>query len=246
MPKDIITKPKSKAAIKRDQKAALIQRGIAPTIEQQTTNLDAGKPVGRGRPTDYTDDLAAEFCSRIADGRSMRTVCRADDMPERTTIFRWIAKYPIFCDQYTRACADRAEAFAEDIIDIADDGTNDYMEIKDADGNGTGAYRLNGEAIQRSKLRMEARQWYNGKVKPKKYGNQIDITSGGQAIPAPLIYVPQELPYNAITKQRVIINGETTTEPAATGQSEASEPGRLYSPTGENVVPGTTNPQNTP
>ena len=37
------------------------------------------KPIGR--PTDYSDELAAEILSRIAMGESMRSVCRDPAMP---------------------------------------------------------------------------------------------------------------------------------------------------------------------
>src|SRR3546814_8525986 len=35
----------------------------------------------------------------------------------------------------------------------------------------------NGEAIRRSQLRIDARKWMAGKLKPKKYGEKLDLRS---------------------------------------------------------------------
>ncbi|EDT6018112.1 DNA packaging protein, partial [Salmonella enterica subsp. enterica] len=63
-------------------------------------------------------------------------------------------------------------AIAEELFDIADDGTNDWMEKLDKDGEAIG-YQLNGEHVQRSKLRIDTRKWYLSKIMPKKYGDRI-------------------------------------------------------------------------
>lgn len=128
-----------------------------------------------GRPTDYTQELADLICSELAEGKSMRTVCALDGMPDKSTIFRWIRLYEEFRDQYTKAKEEGVEAWAEESIDIADNGSNDWMLTHDKDNDG---YKVNGEHIQRSRLRIETRKWYASKLKPKKYGDrqQIDLT----------------------------------------------------------------------
>lgn len=133
-----------------------------------------------GRPTLYTSELAAEICSRLAGGDSLRTVCNADDMPARQNVFLWMVKYPEFRDQYELAKEQSAEALAEELMDIADDGSNDWME-KNGSDEGKEAYSVNGEAIQRSRLRVDARKWYLSKIKIKKYGDrqQIDNVHSG-------------------------------------------------------------------
>jgi hypothetical protein len=120
-----------------------------------------------GRPTDYTLELADSICERLANGESMRSVCRDDSMPAMTTIFRWLREDEPFKQQYSIATEERTEAMAEDILDIADNGTNDWMSYNASDDEG---YKLNGEALQRSKLRVDTRKWHMSKMKPKKYG----------------------------------------------------------------------------
>lgn len=128
-----------------------------------------------GRPTNYNQDIATRICAEIITGKSLRTICRADDMPDASTIFQWIQRYEEFAKQYALACEERSEALVEEMLDIADDGSNDWMNDNDPDDPG---YRVNGEAIQRSRLRVDTRKWYASKVKPKKYGErqQIDHT----------------------------------------------------------------------
>ena len=77
---------------------------------------------------------------------------------------------------YARAREYRCEILAEDIIDIADDGTNDYYE--DENGN----IKTDHENINRSRLRVDARKWILSKISPKKYGNKIDLTTNGEQI----------------------------------------------------------------
>jgi len=127
-----------------------------------------------GRPTKYTEELAIEFCSRLVDGTSVRTICKQEDMPASTTVFRWLAESMEFREQYEQAKEMAAEALAEECFDIADDGTNDWMEMNDRDGECIG-YKVNGEALQRSRLRVDTRKWYLSKIKAKKYGEKQQI-----------------------------------------------------------------------
>lgn len=140
-----------------------------------------------GRPTKYTEKLAAEICDQLSQGKSLRTVCAADNMPVASTVFLWMSKYPEFSKQYARAKEESADAMAEEVLDIADDGRNDWMEIHDKDGEAVG-YKFNGEAAQRSKLRVDTRKWLMAKMKPKKYGDSLDLKSDGEKIQIAPIY----------------------------------------------------------
>lgn len=134
-----------------------------------------------GRPSDYSQEVAATICARIADGQSVREICRDDAMPHMATVFRWLAAREEFREQYARAKESMAEHMAEDILDIADDGTNDWMERRGDDGASAG-WVTNGEALQRSRLRVDARKWLLSKMLPKKYGDKI-THSGDPANP---------------------------------------------------------------
>ena len=122
-----------------------------------------------GRPTDYSKNLADEICSRLVEGESLRSICRSDGMPVTGTICRWLTEKPEFKEQYIRARENQADTLADEIIDIADDGSNDWMVRNGKDDDPV--WQLNGEHVQRSRLRVDARKWVASKLKPKKYGD---------------------------------------------------------------------------
>lgn len=126
-----------------------------------------------GRPTDYTQEKAHIICSRLIDGESLRKICKADDMPNKCTVFVWLRDNKEFQDQYACARREQADGIFDDMLDIADDSANDYMTGED------GHERVNQEAIQRARLRIDARKWVLGKMQPKKYGEKIDIGLSG-------------------------------------------------------------------
>ena len=127
-----------------------------------------------GRPSKYSEKLADEICARLAEGQSVRTVCRDENMPCMSTIFKWLREKEQFSQQYVRAKQEAADALAEEMLDIADDATNDWMERLGSDGQPLG-YQLNGEHVQRSKLRVDTRKWLASKLKPKTYGDRQQV-----------------------------------------------------------------------
>jgi hypothetical protein len=127
-----------------------------------------------GRPTDYTQELADLICAEIADGKSMRTICAQIGMPHMVTVFRWLRSRDEFCKQYTKAKEESADAMIEDMIEIAD--LPPPLTV-------TGC--VDGGAVQHARLRVETRKWISSKLKPKKYGDKLDLTSDGDKLPAP-------------------------------------------------------------
>ena len=87
-------------------------------------------------------------------------------MPNKATVFRWLAANSAFSDQYACAREAQADEMFDDLLQIADDGQNDTYETDD----GT---RTNTDVIARSKLRVDARKWMLSKMVPKKYGDKI-------------------------------------------------------------------------
>ena len=75
----------------------------------------------RGRPSDYSFQVAISICARLAEGKSLRAICSEAGMPGRATVFRWIARHKEFRDEYTLACELRAEDLADEMIEIVDD-----------------------------------------------------------------------------------------------------------------------------
>lgn len=142
----------------------------------ENCNIDNPKHAG-GRPTLYSEKLALKICERIINGESLASICRNDAMPCASTVYKWLDEKPEFLDKYAKAKEDQADTLADEMLDIADDGRNDWMARHDSEGNSIG-WQVNGEHVQRSRLRLDTRKWIASKLKPKKYGenNKVELT----------------------------------------------------------------------
>lgn len=138
-----------------------------------------------GRPTKYRDSLSKAICIRLMMGESLNSICKNDMYPNKSTIFRWLASNDKFCDKYQRAREIQQEHHLDELLEIADDGNNDWMERLGKDGQSMG-WQLNGEHVQRSKLRIDSRKWIMERMAARKYGDkkQIDhLSTDGSMTP---------------------------------------------------------------
>lgn len=115
----------------------------------------------------------AAICERLVSGQSLRAITRDPDMPSAATVFKWLAEDPDFVEQYARAREAQADTLVDEMLDIVDDGRNDWMERLDKEDLPIG-WQINGEAVQRSRLRLDARKWMASKMAPKKYGDKVE------------------------------------------------------------------------
>jgi hypothetical protein len=133
---------------------------------------------GTGRPTIRTDQNRAAILTLVSEAKSLREIAKMAGMPSRDSIALWLAEDAEFSDQYRRAWEASADVDFEEMYEIVDNGSNDWMEKQDRHGNLVG-WRINGEAVARSALRFKQRQWAAGRKAPKKYGAAVDLTIGG-------------------------------------------------------------------
>lgn len=127
------------------------------------------EPKPMGRPSLFTPEIVGIICARIADGESVRTICASEDMPAMSTVFKWLNEHKEFVEQYACAREMQADKYAEEIIKIADDGSNDtYLDDE-------GQPRTDHDVVARSRLRVDARKWYASKLAPKKYGDKLAV-----------------------------------------------------------------------
>lgn len=123
-----------------------------------------------------------EILEYIEDGKSLRSILLSSDMPSSRTFFKWLDEDKDKVKRYARATEIRAENIFEDMLEIADDGTNDFMTITKGDIE----YNVEDkEVTNRSRLRLDTRKWMLSKMQPKKYGDKLDVTSDGDAFQAP-------------------------------------------------------------
>lgn len=123
-----------------------------------------------GRPSVYSDELANTICALLAEGHSLKSICEREDMPVRSTVFKWIHEDTNgFMNKYARAKEESSDAFAEKMMDIAEE-----VDLK------------NGLSVQKARLQIDTMKWLMSKQKPKKYGDKLDLTSDGKALPTPI------------------------------------------------------------
>lgn len=137
---------------------------------------------GAGRPSTYSLEAAVIICTEIStSAKSLKTICMEDEfLPDVATVYRWLASNDEFCELYARAQDARADYLAEEILEIADDSSQDTIKMDL--GDGLEIEKENREWINRAKLRVDARKWVASKLKPKKYGDRLDVTSKNEQI----------------------------------------------------------------
>ncbi len=128
---------------------------------------------------EYDPATAAVVLARIADGESLRTICKADDLPSRETIRLWLLENTDFAGQYARAREEQADTYADEIAAIADerpplvgDTNHQAGERASEDGN----TRMDSAFVAWQRVRIDSRKWIASKLKPKKYADKIDHT----------------------------------------------------------------------
>lgn len=128
----------------------------------------------------FTREVADRILAELKDGRTLRAVCRDEGMPSESTVRTWaVEDMDGFHAQYTRAREIGYMAMADELLDISDDGQNDWMQREAEENEG---WTANGEHLQRSRLRVDTRKWLLSKALPKVYGDKVDVTSKGEKI----------------------------------------------------------------
>lgn len=142
----------------------------------------------------YTPEIAARFCAAIAEGGSLRSVCGRSNMPSKATVFRWLGVHPDFVTMYEKATDERADGQIDEIVDIADN------------------CKVDKDSIRKAKLRIDARVEQAQRMKPRKYGRQLQLTGeGGGPVPVAATLDVAGLPTEVLT---AIMKAKDATQPS--------------------------------
>ena len=117
----------------------------------------ATKPKKKqGRPTKFTQELADLICERMANGESLRSICREIGLLPSTVIM-WMNYNKAFFEQYAQARQKQADSYADMILDEA----------------------FNTHDAQIGRLRVDALKWVASKLAPKRYGDKVEVEQTG-------------------------------------------------------------------
>jgi len=117
------------------------------------------------RPSAVTDTVKSKLLERMIEGKSLREICAADDMPSRWAVLRALDGDADFATKYARAREMQAD-YMDDLI----------LETANA---------AKSETAAADRVKIDAYKWRASKLRPKVYGDRIDLTSGGERLPAP-------------------------------------------------------------
>lgn len=106
-----------------------------------------------GRPKKYTPELADTIYERMIGGEHIVQICQDEDMPGRSTVYRWMDDYPEFGTRIARAREGLADHLAWQILDMASKSTN--------------------ETANADRVKLAAWQWHAARLSPKRYSEKI-------------------------------------------------------------------------
>lgn len=115
-----------------------------------------------GRPLSFTFAVGEEICEQLMQGKSLRQICTSPEMPDRTTVVRWLARDDDFASKYARARDVYADVMEEDMADIEDRTLSGEIDPTAA------------------RVVLTSKQWRASKLAPKKYGDRLDLNHSGR------------------------------------------------------------------
>lgn len=159
--------PARKIAKKRKRGPKRVERSNSQPSQAERINAELP------RPTRYTDKLATAICERLGNGETATAICRDKTMPTWATLKRWERENEDFAKAYEIARRQCVEYHTDEIMEIADNATNDYMDRIRRDGS---TYRaFDRESFERSRLRVNSRQWHATKILRGVYGEKSEV-----------------------------------------------------------------------
>ena len=140
------------------------------------------QPILAFRIPNYDQQLADQICYRIAAGETLASILQEPNMPTMTSIWTWIRDRPAFALAYNQAQREQMRSWANEIIHLADDSTEDWIKATGKRGQPIKP-TLNREHIERTKVRIQARQWLMARFAPEQFSEAVargeGTTSGG-------------------------------------------------------------------
>jgi hypothetical protein len=122
----------------------------------------------------YSDEIAEAICEAIATTpRGIDFLCATHEgFPAARTVRRWERERPNFRAAYELAKEAQSDFLAYETLEIADDSGRDTKVIRRNDGQEVEV--LDREWVQRSDIRIKARQWLCKVLNPRRFGDKLD------------------------------------------------------------------------
>jgi hypothetical protein len=117
--------------------------------------------------TSYTLEIVTEICRRVANGETLRQVCRDPGMPPESTFREWVmADRDGLAAKYAHSRALLLDVWADEVVDVADDQNLDP---------------------QARRVMVDARKWLLSKLRPQRYGDRL-LVAGDPENPIQMLH----------------------------------------------------------
>jgi len=128
-----------------------------------------------GRPSKKTPAVCQEICERLSKGEPLAQICRDDHLPDRNTLYDWMADDADLSGHIARAREDGEDALSVQCLTIADEAPPVTPQGSTDSGH-----------VAWQKVRIETRLKLLAKWNPKKWGDKVQTehTGGIRVIPA--------------------------------------------------------------
>ena len=110
------------------------------------------------------------ICDELADGKSLNSICKRDDMPHRVTVLQAVQRDDELYDMYAKARAVGAETLADEIHDVARQG----LESVDR--------QMANAEVQRRRLQVDSLKWTYARQQPRGLRNKAEDTAQSNSI----------------------------------------------------------------
>jgi len=119
-----------------------------------------------------------EFMAHICAGGHLNGFCKLHGF-SYTGMLEFIHADSSRSEMYARARQERADLLADEIVEIADEECTTVKASKHGsadDGEGETEVVFDAVAVARNKLRVDARKWVASKLKPRVYGDKLELS----------------------------------------------------------------------
>ena len=115
------------------------------------------------RPSEFSKEVVTLICERMQAGETLSAICKDEDLPAKNTVLRWLDRHTEFQNQYARARTALMDHYADQMVEIAFEGSNaDHV------------------AVARDRLKVDTLKWIMSKLGHRKYGDKLAIDASGQ------------------------------------------------------------------
>jgi len=135
----------------------------------------------------FKQEIANEICERIAQGETLRAICREEGKPSHATIYNWLDEVPEFALRFGRARAQGEDLIAQECLAIADTPCEGVETTVKPDG---AIEERRGDMLGHRKLQIETRLKLLAKWNPKKWGEKLAV-GGADDLP-PIKTMPDD------------------------------------------------------